>query len=209
MNIVVILVFILSLIFLFSIIWLVASIKGKGTAGEKVVSYYLNKLDKDKYFVVNDITLKVDGKTTQIDHIVISSYGIFVIETKNWKGSVYGSRWGKYVYQYLGGKKYKHLNPVKQSDWHIRRLRQVLNEYSNLNYISVVAFSGYTKRKIKDDITIKISQVLDTILDYKEEVISEEVRDKIYNKLKELKVEGENFKKEHIENVRGVNNERR
>jgi hypothetical protein len=209
MNIVVILVFILSLIFLFSIIWLVASIKGKGTAGEKVVSYYLNKLDKDKYFVVNDITLKVDGKTTQIDHIVISSYGIFVIETKNWKGSVYGSRWGKYVYQYLGGKKFKHLNPVKQNDWHIRRLRQVLNEYSNLNYISVVAFSGYTKRKIKDDITIKISQVLDTILDYKEEVISEEVRDRIYRRLSALKVNGENFKKEHIENVRGVNNERR
>jgi hypothetical protein len=191
-----------SLFFLFIVIWLVASIRGKGASAERVVAHFLNKLDKSKYFTINDITLKLEDNTTQIDHIVVSCYGIFVIETKNWKGSVYGSRWGKYVYQYLGEKKYKHLNPVKQNDWHIRRLRQVLKEYPNVKYISIVAFSGYTKRKIKDDITIRISEILDTISEYTGEVISGKDRDSIYSKLKKLHVEGESYEKEHVENVR-------
>jgi hypothetical protein len=175
--------------------------KGKGLSGEIVVSSLLNKLDRDKYFTINDITLKVNGKTAQIDHIVVSCYGIFVIETKNWEGSVYGSRWGKYLYRYFGGVKKSYQNPIRQNIGHIKRLEDVLSEYPNLKYISIVEFGGYTKRKIKDDITIKISEILDTIGSYKEEVISEEDRDRVYSKLKSLKKEGENYKKVHVENV--------
>lgn len=77
----------------------------------------------------------------------------------------------------------------------------VLNSYPNLKYISIVAFGGYSKRKIKDDISINISEILDTIRKYKEEVISEIDRDRVYIKLKRLKVEGDSFKKEHVENI--------
>lgn len=191
-----------SILFLFLVIWLITTRKGKGIAGERVVTYFLNKLDKSKYFIINDITLKLNNRTTQIDHIVVSCYGIFVIETKNWKGSVYGSRWGKEIYQFLGGVKYTHQNPIRQNIGHIKRLEDVLSEYPNLKYISIVAFGGYSKRKIKDDITIKISEILETIKSYKEEVISEEDRDRVYTKLKSLKVEGESYEKEHVENVK-------
>lgn len=192
----------LSFLFLFFIIWLIKTKKGKGIAGERVASFFLNKLDKSEYFVVNDITFKLEDKTVQIDHIVISQYGIFVIETKNWKGTVYGNRWGREFYQYLGGKKFKHQNPIRQNSGHIRRLKEVLSDYPNLKYISIVAFGGYTKRKIKDDITIKISEILDTIYSYKEVVISKEDVESVYRILKGLEIEGRGYKKEHIENVR-------
>ena len=193
-----------SIWFLLLVIWLITTKRGKGIAGERVVTYFLNKLDKSKYFTINDITLKINDRTTQIDHIVVSCYGIFVIETKNWKGSVYGSRWGNDIYQYLGGVKYTHQNPIKQNIGHIKYLKGVLSSYPNLEYISIVAFGGYSKRKIKDDISINISKILDTIREYKEEVISELDRDRVYTKLKRLKVEGDKYKGEHVENIRRV-----
>ena len=194
--------FFLSILFLSRIVGLTTTKEGKGEAGELVVSHFLNKLDKSKYFTVNDITLKNNGFTTQIDHIVVSCYGIFVIETKNWTGSIYGGSKKEFIYQYLGGVKYTHQNPFKQNIGHINFLKDVLSSYPNLKYISIVAFGGYSKRKINGDTSIKISEILDTIREYKEEVISEIDRDLVHTKLKSLKIEGDKYKEEHVENIK-------
>ena len=69
--------------------WLKETNDGKGISGELVASYFLNKLDKSEYYIINNIILKIGDRTTQIDHIVVSPYGIFVIETKDWKGKIY------------------------------------------------------------------------------------------------------------------------
>lgn len=64
------------------------------------VKRYLN----DDYVLLNDCTLPDDrGGTTQIDHILISPYGVFVIETKNYKGWIFGSahqkKWTQQIYK--------------------------------------------------------------------------------------------------------------
>ena len=56
----------------------------KGKLGEQFVAVFLSRLDKEKYLVLNDVLLPLEeGKTSQIDHVIVSAYGIFVIETKN------------------------------------------------------------------------------------------------------------------------------
>ena len=55
--------------------------KRKGTYGEKRVAAILNSLP-DEYTIFNDVYIEENGKSTQIDHVVFSPYGIFVIETK-------------------------------------------------------------------------------------------------------------------------------
>ena len=67
--------------------------KVKGYVGEKLVSKRLSKLNKRKYKVINNLLLKTSKGTTQIDHIVISQYGLFVIETKNYKGIITGNEY--------------------------------------------------------------------------------------------------------------------
>ena len=59
----------------------------KGFLGETVINVAMwLKLDKDVYHRLNNITLpRVNGGSTQIDHIIVSVYGIFVIETKTWQ----------------------------------------------------------------------------------------------------------------------------
>jgi len=53
--------------------------KIKGIIGEKTISAFLSRLDSTKYKVINDLMLSTEGKTSQIDHVVVSNYGIFVI----------------------------------------------------------------------------------------------------------------------------------
>lgn len=61
-----------------------------GAMGESRVSRQLFDLDKNKYLVLNNVFLQYENKISQIDHIVISTYGIFVIETKNYNGWIFG-----------------------------------------------------------------------------------------------------------------------
>lgn len=78
-------------LFAVGFIWLAfnrAKINGK--MGEFEVSAILATLSGNDYIVINNITLPSKFGTTQIDHIVVSIYGIFVIETKNYTGLIYG-----------------------------------------------------------------------------------------------------------------------
>ena len=97
MNMIAILVTIIILIFLLRRY----EIRIKGYLGEWYVSKKLNKLNKRKYKVINNLLLKTIKGSTQIDHIVISRYGIFVIETKNYKGIIKGNEYDDNWYQIL------------------------------------------------------------------------------------------------------------
>jgi hypothetical protein len=78
-----------------------------GGAGEwMVANWYLSSLS-DEYEIFNDILLKTDdGSTHQIDHVVVSPYGIFVLETKAYMGKVYGGQYSDQWTEYLAGKGY-------------------------------------------------------------------------------------------------------
>ena len=65
----------------------------KGKLGEFTVAIHAKLYLKDpQYLLLNDLTLPDgEGGTTQIDHLLLSPYGIFVIETKNYKGWIFGN----------------------------------------------------------------------------------------------------------------------
>ena len=83
---------VLTLIVISALIFLAGALRtSKGRIGEHRVAHILGKLPKDRYRLINNLLLRTSsGGTTQIDHVVISEYGIFVIETKFYKGWIYG-----------------------------------------------------------------------------------------------------------------------
>ena len=100
-------ILILIIIFTIGIIYLKINLPFiKGKLGEKSVATILSFLPKDEYVVLNDIMLKNGNSTTQIDHIVVSIYGIFVIETKNYKVWIFGNAHKDYWTQNILGNKY-------------------------------------------------------------------------------------------------------
>jgi hypothetical protein len=63
--------------------------RGLNTGEKEVVKYLSSKLDIKKYYIFNNLTLKTKDGSTQIDHVVVSPYGIFVIETKDYSGWIF------------------------------------------------------------------------------------------------------------------------
>ncbi|MFA0570919.1 nuclease-related domain-containing protein, partial [Vibrio gallaecicus] len=64
----------------------------KGVFGEFLVNKLLSHLPASDYTLIKDVTLPTEEGTTQIDHVVVSKFGIFVVETKNMKGWIFGSK---------------------------------------------------------------------------------------------------------------------
>ena len=100
----------LSLGFLIGCILLVTVYKSKfkGDIGELAVAVVLKDLDKEKYKILHDIKIENPEaltKTSQIDHIIVSTYGIFCIETKGYKGKIYGKETSRQWCQYLTNKR--------------------------------------------------------------------------------------------------------
>lgn len=64
----------------------------KGWLGEKTVSMYLERLPKEDYLILSDLIFSTVTGTTQIDHVVVSLYGIFIIEVKTIKAGFLEAR---------------------------------------------------------------------------------------------------------------------
>lgn len=113
----------------------------KGLRGEKLVKRVLADGLGDGYILLNDVYLprKGDG-TSQIDHIVVSQYGIFVIETKNYSGWIFGRENDAEWTETFPGQKYHFLNPIHQNDAHIYALAECLG-ISKEYFHGVVAFT--------------------------------------------------------------------
>ena len=141
--------------------------KIKGYFGEKSVAFFLSKLEENKYKVINNIMLRIGSKTTQIDHVVVSNYGIFVIETKNYKGWIIGNEFDDYWKQVIYKRKEKLHNPIKQNYGHIQALKEHLTEFPDVNYISIVAFTTKADLKVTADTDVVYTiNLLKTIRKY-------------------------------------------
>lgn len=98
-------------------------------------------LDLNEYHVFNNVLLKTGLWTTQIDHVIVSRYGIFVIETKNKNGWIFGKAFDNYWTQVLYNKKYKFQNPLKQNEGHKHSLSRCLKIDVRKMY-SIIVFWG-------------------------------------------------------------------
>lgn len=172
-----------------------------GKIGEKNVSIMLNFLPKD-YHIFNDIYLEVNGITTQIDHLIISNYGIFVIETKNYSGWIYGGDSSEYWTQNMYGKKYKFYNPIKQNLAHVNVLESTL-KIQKYKFIPIVVFAGDAELKINSkNIVIHLLELERFILNYKTKIFTNSDIEKIIEKLRASIILDENIEDKHIQNIK-------
>lgn len=114
----------------------------KGITGEFLVNTAARLfLAKDEYHLIKDVTLQTDEGTTQIDHIIVSRYGVFVIETKNMKGWIFGSAnqktWTQKIYKHT----HKFQNPLHQNYKHVKTLEALLDIPASAIH-SLVVFVG-------------------------------------------------------------------
>lgn len=189
----------LGLLIFLVVFWLRFS---KGKIGEEKVATLLRLLPKE-YVVLNNVIISNGKSTAQIDHVVVSPYGIFVIETKNYKGWIFGKDYYKQWTQNIFGRRYKFYNPVKQNETHIKALRKLLYQFGNIPYISIIAFSSKASLFVESDqahIT-HILSVTSVIQDYIIEHISVEQVEQIVQFINDRKFVGDIAETLHLDYV--------
>ena len=115
----------------------------KGWLGERRVRLAAQKgLDKQIYLALHDVILPTAaGETTQIDHIFVSRHGVFVVETKNYSGWIFGNEtqplWTQTIYK----TSHNFQNPLRQNYKHLKTLEEVFHIPAEVLH-SVIVFAG-------------------------------------------------------------------
>lgn len=174
--------------------------KIKGFLGEKKLSSMLMFLDKEVYTIFNDLYIETNRGTSQIDHVVVSQYGIFVIETKSYKGTISGSFKSDKWTQNIWGNKYSMPNPIRQNKAHIYALKSVLPNYAHSGFISLIAFSSSASLYITTDEStdiVYIHEILGAIKSHINIVFSQDQVLEICNAISLANVINKDIRKKH------------
>ncbi len=159
----------------------------RGWLGEKITMFGMWLfLDKKVYRRFHDVIVPTSNGTTQIDHLVVSPFGLFVIETKNFKGWIFGSedqpRWTQSLY----GKKFSFQNPLRQNFRHTK----CVEEYFELDPTvlhSIVFFIGECTFKTPMPSNVLRSGLSSHIRSYQQVLLSDAEIDRIMLAIRSLK----------------------
>ena len=177
-----------------------------GRSGEKFVSRKLHQLDPTHYVVLNDLMLPSDGNSTatQIDHIVISNFGIFCIEKKSYKGWIFGNANQEYWTQVIYRFKDRFYNPLRQNFAHVKAIENLLGtQRIKSPIISLVAFPDADKLKISGTDSVGYARdVVRKIESHTAAIYSDSERDEIFNLLTSANIVDKNLRKLHNKEVR-------
>ena len=211
------LLFIILFILILLIRLIINSNNLKGKSGERYTSNKLKSLNNHNYpgYILNNIYIpKSENRTCEIDLLYITEKGLFVIESKNYSGYIFGDQrnknWTQTLYNSRTNKveKYHFYNPIWQNNNHVKFLKEYLKEYESPIY-SLIVFSDRCELKNiqfssentyviqRDNLKSTISQIwksTDSILD-------SNTTQKIYDILLPLTSTSSNTKKKHVEDI--------
>ena len=183
--------------------------KDAGSSGEQII--YTTLRDKihipEKQILRNVYVPTIDGKTSEIDILVVSRKGLLVFECKNYAGNIYGDMKRKKWIQYLGKQKNYFYNPFLQNKNHVKHLKKYLEQFGNLPSYSFVTTISRGKWKVKnlgpDDYFLgyncHLIDIYNTLQDSK---LMMKHYSSIMDKLTPLSRPSNEIRKQHIEDIK-------
>ncbi len=176
----------------------------KGRLGEASINFLANRLlNPNVYHLIPDVTLATPDGTTQIDHVIVSRYGIFVIETKNYKGWIYGgegdAKWTQVIYK----RKERFQNPLRQNYKHTKTLSD-LTGIPHDCFNSVVVFVGDSRFKTEMPANVvHIRDFVRHIKTYQAPIIQDNQVPEIVEVIREWGAAvNDEQKRQHVKNLR-------
>jgi len=198
--------------------------KKTGIEGERFINHILKNIsDQVGGTTFNDIMLESNGNTCQIDNMLLTRKALYVIESKDYSGWIFGSENNTYWRQtfthykartsgnnYIksGVSKYSFYNPIKQNQTHINMLKSTLKTQKAIPIYNIVVFGkNATIKKLEhsfENYVITVSFLKDTVF-YIENQIENELeshlqRDIIDNILF-LDIKDPTKRQQHIDSI--------
>lgn len=193
-----------------------------GEIGEYKVNIQLDQLPKNCRYLQDILIPNRYSKSgfSQIDHVVITPYAIFVIETKNYTGTIYGDR-NRAMWSVNG--KFPMMNPFNQNYGHIQAIKMILELSYDIHFVSIVSFNKRCTFKVNDELRkIKSNDLIvyDTelsefilrkikVLNLQnlESILSNEKIHDIYSKLKTANITDSQIREKHVEKLKNKDSE--
>lgn len=178
----------------------------RGRQGELMVASILERLPTDSYQVFNDVLMRVGGKTFQLDHLVLSIYGIFVIETKAYGGKVYGTDQDYKWKCRRGGRAFMFYSPIRQVSQHVGRLRRIVG--SEVPIYPMVCFTGPSVLKVRTFTVpvFSVKSLMKHISRVQDEVLTADALLQLREKVTRRMLTGHRHRKSHENYVRDLLN---
>jgi hypothetical protein len=111
--------------------------------GEAQVSrVLLSHFGPPDFHLMNHLTIRMEDGTTQIDHVLVSRFGVFVIETKDYSGWIIANAADDQWTQVLFNRQFRFQNPIFQNKRHVRAVQGLLDFVPPDAVTSIVVFAG-------------------------------------------------------------------
>jgi predicted RNA-binding Zn-ribbon protein involved in translation (DUF1610 family) len=202
----------LMLLVIIGFVWLIPLMRKKilslfrGWIGEKKTTFYLwLSLNGKVYRRFHDVIIPAKNGTTQIDHLLVSPYGLFIIETKNRKGWIFGSERQQKWTQSLFGNSYSFQNPINQTF----RQKKAISEFLDLNESiihTVIYFVGNCKFKTQLPDNVINSQLGKYVKQFKDRILAPEEIDRVVREIEYYVSESSLTTKDHLRSLRERHN---
>ena len=179
-----------------------AKIQEAGKTGERIVANILQKCcTQPGDCIINDIILfnPHTGYSSQIDHILIGQYGVFVIETKNYSGEIYGNDSLRVWKLYRSHDTVELHSPVKQNGTHIHLVRQIL--HNKVPVCGFVVFVQGNTKHIQSDYVCTCRELREKVTSSQKSNawrLSVQQKERIYKTLIEYRDKYPTSAKEHL-----------
>lgn len=174
----------------------------RGWLGERIADLTMwIFLEKKTYHTFRNVIVPSSNGTTQIDHILVSPFGLFVIETKTMRGWIFGSpeqqKWTQSIY----GRKYSFQNPIKQNFRHIKCLSEYL-ELDQGTLLSIIVFVGNCSFKTPMPSNVLKSGLISHIRSHRQRILSDTDIQRISDAIRELKKDRSLTHHSHMKSLR-------
>jgi len=134
----------------------------------------IEHLKSNSWHLLNNITLQLENHTTQVDHILVSRFGIFVIETKHYKGWIFGDERSKEWTQVIWKRKFKFQNPMHQNYKHVKAIQDILDFVPKEHITGIVVFTGDAIFKTKQPQNVfSLKSLIKYLKDLEQETLTE------------------------------------
>lgn len=188
-----------------------------GELGEHKINIQLNQLPKECKSLSDLLLPNPKSRTgyAQIDHVVISPYCVFVIETKNYNGEIKGGRTDQ---QWSVSNRYKMYNPLKQNCVHIKAIECLVKGIPKMKFVSIISFTMRCRFSIDPDLRqiqsnelviydVELSEFISRkLLRLKSEslelLFSQVQIQSIYDQLSQANIADPAIRKHHIEKIK-------
>ena len=154
-------------------------------------------------------------KSSQIDHVIVSPYGIYLVETKNHKGFIFGDMYSKVWTQVLNGQAgaraygghshYTFLNPVEQNRLHVMHLSQQIR--LNPRFIlGMIVFTSPDANldNVRSDCCYTISTFTNTLMNHGCAVWDKKRVESLIKRIESINSSSYSLSKEHVTYVKDI-----